>query len=109
MKLLLCTFVALLLAASAQAFHKPDHIPPGQALPVCDCLAVEISQSVFDNRHRLVVEPSLRDVVGALTVSGSMECTEPVPGSATPGEAMLRAVLLLLDGIQAQDQEFCRP
>ncbi len=106
---LLFAVILLLGVSPAQAFHKPTHVPPGIALPVCDCLAVEIRHSAFDNRDRLVVDQALRDVVGALTLSGSMECTEPEPGSATPGEAMLRMVLTLLDGTPAWDQEVCRP
>lgn len=109
MKLLLCTFVALLLVAPAQAFHKPDHIPPGQALPVCDCLAVEIRQSVFFNAERLVFDRNIRDLIGVLTVLGEMECTDPGPdGFPSPGEPTLRTVLFILDGIQSQDQDFCR-
>ncbi len=108
MRLLLCAAVALLLATPAQAFHKLDHVPPGQALPVCDCLAVEIRQSVFENSERLVFDQSLRNLVGVLTVMGEMECVEPESGFVGSGEATLRHIIFLLDGIQSQDQEFCR-
>ncbi len=108
MRYLFIVFVALLLAAPAQAFHKPNHNPPGQGLPVCSCLAVEIQQSVFFHRDRLVFDQSLRGVVGVMTVLGEMECTEPDPEFQTSGEATLRAVLFLLDDVQAQDQAFCR-
>ncbi len=108
MRLLFCALAALLFAAPAQAFHKPSHNPPGQGLPVCSCLAVEIQESVFFHRDRLVFDQGLRNIVGVMIVLGEMECTEPDPEFQTSGEATLRAILFRLDGIEAQDQDFCR-
>ncbi len=108
MKLLFSVFVALLLAIPAQAFHKPNHAPPGLALPLCGCLAVEIQESVYFNREKLVANPNLRDIVGGLMVLGEMTCTGQGPDYSLRGEAMLRAILVLLDDIQTSDQDFCR-
>ena len=91
--------------------HTMGHsTPPGlqSQQSVCDCLAVEISQTVFENSTRLVFDRPLRETIGALTVLGSMECTQPVAGSSTPGESIFRSAMHLLTGVQAVDQEFCR-
>ena len=107
MKPLFCVLAVLLFATPAQAGHKVSHSPPGHEL-LCDCVISEVRQSVFENSERLVFDRNIRDVVGTLMVLGAMECTEPTPESMTPGEAYLRHIILLLDGIQSPDQEFCR-
>ncbi len=102
-------FAALLLlgVTPALAHHKAGHpTPPGQEL-VCDCLAVEVRQSVFENRD-LLNNPESRDLVGALTVSGFIHCTEPDPAIDTSGESVLRLILFMLSGEHPADQEFCR-
>ncbi len=95
----------------AYANHITGHATPKglqSRQSVCDCLAVEINQTVRENSTRLVFDSPLRETIGALTVLGSMECTQPVPGSATPGESIFRSALHLLTGVQTGDQEFCR-
>ncbi len=102
--------VSLVLDFSpALANHKIGHpTPPGRALPVCDCLAVEMRQSVFENRGMLLLSPPSRDLVGALTVTGFVHCTEPNSEVDTSGESVLRLVLFMLSGVHPADQEFCR-
>ncbi len=108
---LICFLAFALNFSPAYSNHKIGHAtPPGlqDKQAVCDCLAVEIRQSVFENSARLAGDQQTRELIAILTVFGSMECTEPDPDFATVGEALFRAAMLELTGIEAVDQEFCR-
>ncbi len=108
MKLLFGVFVALLLATPAQAFHKNDHTPPGLALPLCDCLVVEVRASIFAHQSTLIADPVLRMAIGDLYGSGALFCTELEPDPR--GEPMLRNLLVFfdgLDGVPGESDDIC--
>lgn len=104
--------LSFLVTLTATTSANPPQIPPGleqkgfTLLSVCDCLAVEVRQSVFENRD--ILFSTARDLVGSLIVSGFIHCTEPDSEVETSGESVLRLILFMLSGEHPGDQEFCR-
>ncbi len=97
-KLPIYALAALLFATPALAGHKDSHNPPGHSPdpdPVCDCLIVEVGQSV--RFHRDAIDPNREDIIGGLMVRGALECVvAPDPGFPNFGEAAFRSILDLL-------------
>ncbi len=107
-KLAIAALVALLLAAPALAGHKSNHNPPGQSVPeaVCDCLIVEVRESVFFHQDEITANPNLEAIIGGLMVTGALQCFDAGPGFLNRGEALFRAILDLLD--EVPDPDLCR-